>query len=139
MVHESLCKHYGYQRIELMPGLAGSVFRKELYERMASILYEEPQYLSVMLRKAEADEVDRLVAIICDRVYANHYKARDEYYILALIMHATGEDMSNITEPTAILNQVNYVTKMMAAYTRRSPNTEALKEALFKPLSLVLG
>ena len=73
---------------------------------MISILYEEPQYLSVMLRKAEADEVDRLVAVICDRIYANHYKARDEYYVLALIMHATGEDMSNITEPTNILAQV---------------------------------
>ena len=139
MVHESLCKHYGYERIELMPGLSGSVFQKGMYERMISILYEEPQYLSVMLRKAEADEVDRLVAVICDRIYANHYKARDEYYMLALIMHATGEDMSNITEPHMILSQVNYVTKMMSAYTRRGPNTEALKEALFKPLSLVLA
>lgn len=27
----------------------------------------------------------------------------------------------------------------MAAYTRRGPNTEALKEALFKPLALVLA
>jgi len=139
MVHESLCKSYGYQRIELMPGLSGSVFQKSHYEKMISILYEEPQYLSVMLRKAETDEVDRLVSVICDRIYANHYKARDEYYILALIMHATGEDMSNITEPTNILSQVNYVTKIMAAYTRRGPNTEALKEALFKPLSLVLA
>jgi len=139
IVHESLCKSYGYQRIELMPGLSGSVFQKSHYEKMISILYEEPQYLSVMLRKAETDEVDRLVSVICDRIYANHYKARDEYYILALIMHATGEDMSNITEPNNILAQVNYVTKMLAAYTRRGPNTEALKDALFKPLSLVLA
>ena len=139
MVHESLCKYYGFQRIELMPGMSGSTFQKGQYEKMISILYEEPQYLSVMLRKAESDEVDRMVAVICDRVYANHYKARDEYYMLSLIMHATGEDMSNITEPTNILSQVNYVTKMMAAYTRRGPNTEALKEALFKPLSLVLA
>ena len=67
MVHESLCKSYGYQRIELMPGLSGSVFQKSHYEKMISILYEEPQYLSVMLRKAETDEVDRLVSVICDR------------------------------------------------------------------------
>ena len=139
MVHESLCKHYGYERIELMPGLSGNAFSKAMYERMISILYEEPQYLSVMLRKAESDQVDRLVSVICDRIYANHYKARDEYYVLALIMHATGEDVSNITEPTMILSQVNYVTKMMSAYTRRGPNTEALKEALFRPLSLVLA
>ena len=140
MVHEGLTKHFGYQRIDLMPGLdRGSEFQKGLYEQMISILYEEPQYLSVMMRRAEADEVDRLIAAICERVYANHYKARDEYYMLALIMHATSEDMSNVTEPTGILAQVNYVTKLMSAYTRRGPNTEALKEALFKPLSIVLA
>ena len=140
MVHEGLCKHYGYQRINLTPGLErGGGFQKGLYEQMVSILYEEPQYLSIMLRRAEADEADRLIATICDRIYANHYKARDEYYILALIMHATAEDMSNVTEPSNILAQVNYVTKLMSAYTRRGPNTEALKEALFKPLSIVLA
>jgi len=139
MVHESLTKHYGYTRIELLPGLKASSFEKGLYERMISILYEEPQYLSVMLRKAEADQVDRLVQVICERIYANHYKARDEYYILALITHAMGEDMSNVTRPTDMLAQVNYVTKLMSAYTRRGPNTEALKDALFKPLSLVLA
>ena len=51
MVHESLCKYYGFQRIELMPGMSGSTFQKGQYEKMISILYEEPQYLSVMLRR----------------------------------------------------------------------------------------
>ena len=44
MVHESLCG-YGFQRIELMPGMSGSTFQKGHYEKMISILYEEPQYL----------------------------------------------------------------------------------------------
>lgn len=149
MVHETLCKHYGYERRELMPGVKSSGFSKQLYERMLSILYEEPANLSVMLKrteqeevalgKSEADETNRLVAVICDRIYSNHYKARDEYYILSLIMHATSEDMSSVTDPTTILGSVNYVTKLMAAYTRRGPNTEALKDALFKPLSTVLS
>ena len=47
MVQEHLARHYGYQRIELMPGMSGSTFSKLLYERMVSIFYEEPQYLSV--------------------------------------------------------------------------------------------
>ena len=28
MVHEHLCRHYGYQRIELMPGFANTSFQK---------------------------------------------------------------------------------------------------------------
>ena len=57
--------------------------------------------------------------------------------MLSLIMHATGEDMSNITEPTNILSQVNYVTKMMAAYTRRAQHG-GVKGGPLQPLSLVL-
>ena len=149
MVHETLTKHYGYKRIELMPGMKGSSFLRNMYGRMVSILYEEPQYLSIMLKKAEADEAalrkvdndetNRIVAIICDRIYANHYKARDETYSLSLIMHAITEDMSNVTVPTSILSSVNYVTKLLSAYVRRGPNTEALKAILFKPLSTVLS
>lgn len=56
MVHESLCTTYGYQRIDLMPGLGASNFQKDLYENLVSLLYEEPQYLSVMLKKAEPGE-----------------------------------------------------------------------------------
>ena len=43
MVHESLARSYGYQRVELWPANIGSKFAREPYERMVSILYEEPQ------------------------------------------------------------------------------------------------
>lgn len=36
---------------------------QELYERMMSIIYEEPQYLSVLLRMAELTEVDAFVHV----------------------------------------------------------------------------
>ena len=36
-----------------MSANVGTKFEKGLYERMMSVLYEEPQYLSVMMRKAE--------------------------------------------------------------------------------------
>ena len=38
-----------------------------------------------------------------------------------------------------LLGGVGPATKLLSAYTRRGPNTEALKDALFKPLSLVLA
>jgi len=139
LVHESLAKSYGYERIELMSAAVGTKLEKELYERMMSVLYEEPQYLSVMLRKAEPAEVDALVQVVVERLYANHYKARDEYYMLSLLVHAIGEDVSSITMPGDMLGQVNYVTKLLSAYTRRGPNKEALKAALSKPMSLVLA
>ena len=148
-VHETLCRYNAYQHRELMPGIKSSGFPKGLYERMISVLYLEPANLSVMLKKVEEseaalgksenDETNRLVAIICDRIYSNHYKARDEYYILSLIIHATNEDMASVQEPRQILASVNYVTKLMAAYTRRGPNIEALKDMLFKPLAAVLS
>ena len=34
LVHESLAKSYGYERIELMSASVGTKFEKELYEKM---------------------------------------------------------------------------------------------------------
>lgn len=65
------------------------------------------------------DEVDRLVSVICDRIYSSHYKTRDEYYILALITHATSEDMSNVSEPTDMLSQVPWLRAHLAAHLVR--------------------
>ena len=77
MVHESLNRSYGYGRIELWPAELGVKFEKALYERMLSCLYEDPQYLAALLRRAEPHEADLLVDIITQRLYSNHYKARD--------------------------------------------------------------
>ena len=38
-----------------------------------------------------------------------------------------------------MLSAVNYVTKLLSAYTRRGPNKEALRATLSKPMSLVLA
>tara|TARA_B110001452_G_scaffold11041_1_gene9183 strand:+ start:3615 stop:8069 length:4455 start_codon:yes stop_codon:yes gene_type:complete len=139
MVHESLARSYGYVRIELWPAEIGMKFEKELYERMVSHLYEEPQYLAALLRRAEPHEVDLLVDIISQRLYSNHYKARDEYLMVQLLMHVLTEDMSQVTDPLQLLGEVGPATKLLSAYTRRGPNTEALKSALHKPMSLVLA
>ena len=42
-------------------------------------------------------------------------------------------------QPLHILADVGVATKLLSAYTRRGPNLEALKTALFKPMSLVLS
>ena len=136
MVQESLARSYGYNRIELWPEI-DLHFEKELYERMMSQLYEEPQYIAALLRRAEPAEVDQLVEVVVNQLYANHYKARDEYYILSLILHLLTDD-GFVTEPLHILADVGVATKLLSAYTRRGPNLEALKTALFKPMSLVL-
>lgn len=62
-VQESLAVSYGYERVkhaESSPGL-----KKELYERMLSILYEEPQTLATLLGVAQHEEVDALVQVGC--------------------------------------------------------------------------
>ncbi|KAL1503593.1 hypothetical protein AB1Y20_012070 [Prymnesium parvum] len=139
LVHESLAKSCGYERLKLANPGVGTNFKKELYERMLSVLYEDPQSLSAILKMAEPAEVDALVQVVVERIYANHYKARDEYYMLSLLVHAIGEDVSSVTEASTMLGEVNYVTKLLSAYTRRGPNKEALKAALTKPMSLVLA
>ena len=139
MVQESLARSYGYNRIELWPAEIDLHFEKELYERMMSQLYEEPQYIAALLRRAEPAEVDQLVEVVVNQLYANHYKARDEYYILSLILHLLTDEMASVTEPLHILADVGVATKLLSAYTRRGPNLEALKTALFKPMSLVLS
>lgn len=55
------------------------------------------------------------------RVYANHYRARDEYYMLSLLLAAI-DDVCAVSEASAILHDVTYVTKLLSAYTRRGPN-----------------
>ena len=72
MVQESLARSYGYNRIELWPAEIDLHFEKELYERMMSQLYEEPQYIAALLRRAEPAEVDLLVEVVVNQLYANH-------------------------------------------------------------------
>merc|ERR1740124_1633173 len=139
MVHESLNRSYGYGRIELWPAELGVKFEKELYERMLSCLYEDPQYLAALLRRSEPQEADLLVDLITQRLYSNHYKARDEYLMLQLLNHVLSEDLAATSDPTDVLAGVGCASKLLSAYTRRGPNTEALKSALYKPLSLVLA
>ena len=70
MVQESLARSYGYNRIELWPAEIDLHFEKELYERMMSQLYEEPQYIAALLRRAEPAEVDQLVEVVVNQLYA---------------------------------------------------------------------
>ena len=49
------------------------------------------------------------------------------------------EDLAATSDPTDVLAGVGPATKLLSAYTRRGPNTEALKSALYKPMSLVLA
>ena len=139
MVHESLARSYGYTRIELWPAEIGMKFEKEQYEKMLSCLYEEPQYLAALLRRSDPQEVDLLVDVVTQRLYSNHYKARDEFLMVQLLLHVVTEDMSSVSDPKDMLASVCPATKLLSAYTRRGPNTEALKTALYKPMSLVLA
>ena len=77
--------------------------------------------------------------IVTQRLYSNHYKARDEFLMLQLLNHVLSEDLAATSDPTDVLAGVGPATKLLSAYTRRGPNTEALKSALYKPMSLVLA
>ena len=109
-VQESLARSYGYQRIELWPAEMNLGFEKRPYERMASIIYEEPQHVAVLLKRADAREVDPLVAVIVQQLYANQYKARDEYYIVQLMLYVLSDELGNLTDPAALLSRVSCAT-----------------------------
>ena len=67
---------------------------------MLSCLYEDPQYLAALLRRSEPKEVDLMVDIITQRLYSNHYKARDEFLMLSLLSHVLSEDLAGTSDPT---------------------------------------
>ena len=59
--------------------------------------------------------------------------------MLSLLSHVLSEDLAGASDPTDVLAGVGPATKLLSAYTRRGPNSEALKSALYKPMSLVLA
>ena len=57
--------------------------------------------------KSFFEEIQTIISR-CDRfqLYANHYKARDEFYMLSFLLAAITDEMAAVTTPTSLLANV---------------------------------
>jgi len=139
MVQELLAKSVSYERVDLFPEPLQLAFNRPAYEALISLLYETPAYLAALFLCATAAEIDEMVPIVVNQLYANHFKARDEYCVLSLLLQLMSDECTKSKAAPQLLSAVTPCTKLLAAYTRRGPAIEALSHALLKPLALVLA
>lgn len=93
--------------------------RKELYERLTSVLRSQPAYLAAMCALvATPADAELFASAVAGSLYADSFLASEELLLLAALKECLTADLRAV-EPELFLRSNSVSTKLIAVYCRR--------------------
>lgn len=92
---------------------------KSDYAGFLYLLRVEPQYLAKAVMEIPFAEMDYMVQCLNFSLFPDLFQAREELYLLDLIKHIINNQVELAADPTDVLRQNSFVTKLLSGYTKR--------------------